>query len=292
VRSFLFEQLDIRGVWVQLGSAWREMTAGRDYPEPALELLGQLAAVTTLITANLKQTGRLTFQLRGAGEVSLLVMDCDEQLRLRGMVRSAPDLVAGSLPVLLGDGALTLTLDTADMRQPYQSHVPLQGETLAAAFEHYLAQSEQLPTRLWLAASRETAAGLFLQALPGAAARDADGWNRMQILADTVRADELLGLGAIKLIERLFPEEDVRVYDPRPVSYRCPHDPAKIHSMLRSVGQAECEAIIAEQGEIRVHDDICNHEYVLDAAAVAALFTPRDAASPHVETPAVKGNNK
>jgi len=296
VRSFLFEQLDIRGAWVQLGSAWREMTAGRDYPEPALEMLGQLAAVTTLITANLKQAGRLTFQLRGAGEVSLLVMDCDEQLRLRGVARTVPDLAAGSVPALLGDGALTLTLDTADMRQPYQSHVPLQGETLAAVFEHYLAQSEQLPTRLWLAASRETAAGLFLQALPGAAARDADGWNRMQILADTVRADELLGLGAIKLIERLFPEEDVRVYDPRPVSYHCPHDAAKIHSMLRGVGQAECEAIIAEQGEIRVHDDICNHEYVLDATAVAALFTPKDAASlhaeAHVDAPAVKGTSK
>jgi molecular chaperone Hsp33 len=248
------------------------MTAGRDYPEPALELLGQLAVVTTLITANLKQAGRLTFQLRGDGEISLLVMDCDEQLRLRGMARTAPELAAGSVPDLLGDGALTLTLDTADMRQPYQSHVPLQGETLAAVFEHYLAQSEQSPTRLWLAASRDRAAGLFLQALPGAAARDADGWNRLQILADTVRPDELLDLGAIKLIERLFPEEDVRVYDPRPVSYHCPYDPDKIFSMLRSVGQAECEAIVAEQGEIRVHDDICNHEYVLDAAAVAGLF--------------------
>lgn len=272
VRSFLFEQLDIRGAWVQLGGAWREMAAGRDYPEPALELLGQLAGVTTLIAANLKQAGRLTFQLRGDGEVSLLVMDCDEQLRLRGMARTPSHLPAGSLPALLGDGALTLTLDTADMRQPYQSHVPLQGDTLAAVFEHYLAQSEQAPTRLWLAANHETAAGLFLQALPGAAMRDADGWNRVQILADTVRADELLGLGAIKLIERLFPEEDVRVYDPRPVSYHCPYDPDKIYSMLRSVGRAECEDILAEQGEIRVHDDICNHEYVLDAAAVAALF--------------------
>jgi molecular chaperone Hsp33 len=272
VRGFLFEQLDIRGAWVQLGSAWREMTAGRDYPEPVLELLGQLAVVATLITANLKQAGRLTFQLRGDGEVSLLVMDCDEQLRLRGMARGASTLSGGSLPALLGDGALTLTLDTADMRQPYLSHVPLQGETLAAVFEHYLAQSEQLPTRLWLAANHEKAAGLFLQALPGAGERDADGWNRVQVLADTVRADELLGLGSIKLIERLFPEEDVRVFDPRPVSYHCPRDLGKIESMLRGVGRAECEAILAEHGEIRVHDDICNHEYVLDAAAVAGLF--------------------
>lgn len=273
MRGFLFEQLDIRGAWVQLGPAWREMTAGRDYPGPAVELLGQLAAVTTLITANLKQAGRLTFQLRGEGAVSLLVMDCDEQLRLRGMARSAPDLQAGDLSSLLGEGALTLTLDVAGMRHPYQSHVPLQGDTLAAVFEHYLAQSEQLPTRLWLAASQESAAGLFLQALPGARERDADGWNRVQVLADTVRPAELLELGSIKLIERLFAEEDVRVFDPRPVSYYCPYDPAKIHSMLRGVGQAECEAILAEHGEIRVHDDICNHEYVLDAAAVAALFS-------------------
>jgi molecular chaperone Hsp33 len=272
VRGFLFEQLDIRGAWVQLGPAWREMIAGRDYPEPVVELLGQLAAVATLITANLKQAGRLTFQLRGEGAVSLLVMDCDEQLRLRGMARSTPEVSAGSLPALLGDGALSLTLDTAGMRQPYQSLVPLQGDNVAAVFEHYLTQSEQTPTRLWLAADHETAAGLFLQALPGADERDADGWNRVQILAGTVRAEELLGLGSIKLIERLFPDEDVRVYDPCPVSYHCPYDPAKIYSMLRSVGRTACESILAEHGEIRVHDDVCNHEYVLDAEAVAALF--------------------
>jgi len=272
VRRFLFEALDIRGGWVQLGSAWQDMTAGRDYPGPARDLLGQMAAVTTLIAANLKHTGRLTFQMRGSGDVSLLVMDCDEQLRLRGMARATPSIIPGTLPALLGEGALTLTLDTADSRLPYQSHVPVEGDTLAAAFEHYLVQSEQLPTRLWLAAGPDAAAGLFLQALPGAAARDADGWNRVQVLADTVRDQELLTLGAIKLIERLFPEEDVRVYDPRPVSYSCPYDPAKIYAMLRSVGRAECESILVEQGEIRVHDDICNHEYVLDAVAVAALF--------------------
>ncbi len=253
------------------------MTAGRDYPEPVLELLGQLAAVTTLITANLKQAGRLMFQLRGNGEVSLLVMDCDEQLRLRGMARTTSDSPAGSLPALLGEGALTLTLDTANMRQPYQSHVPLEGETLAAVFEHYLAQSEQLPTRLWLAADHEAAAGLFLQALPGADERDADGWDRVQVLAGTVRAEELLELGSIKLIGRLFPEEDVRVFDPRSVSYHCPRDQGKIESMLRGVGRAECEAILAEHGEIRVHDDICNHEYVLDNAAVAELFARKGA---------------
>ncbi len=276
VRSFFFEQLDIRGAWVQLGPAWREMTAGRDYDEPVKVLLGQLAAVTTLISSNLKQPGRLTFQLRGDGAVSLLVMDCDEQLRLRGMARASPQMAEDSLSAVLGEGSLTLTLDQAGMRQPYQSHVPLVGDTLAEAFEHYLAQSEQAPTRLWLAASQEKAAGLFLRALPGATLRDADGWNRIQVLADTAKADELLELDSIKLMERLFAEEDVRVYDPRPVTYYCPYDIDKIRAMLRSVGRVECEAIIADQGEIRVHDDICDHEYVFDAAAVSALFSVDD----------------
>ncbi|MEW6253424.1 MAG: Hsp33 family molecular chaperone HslO, partial [Planctomycetota bacterium] len=104
VRGFLFEQLDVRGAWVQLGPAWREMTAGRAYPPPVLELLGQLAAVTTLIAANLKQAGRLTFQLHGNGAISMLVMDCDEQLRLRGMARTTPDVTPAPLPVLLGEG--------------------------------------------------------------------------------------------------------------------------------------------------------------------------------------------
>lgn len=272
VRSFLFEALDIRGAWVQLGGAWQAMTAGRGYPDAARDLLGELAAATTLMGANLKQPARLTFQLRGDGAISTLLMDCDEQLRLRGMVRAQTDLVPGDLPSLLGAGAMTLTLDLPDSAQPYQSHVPLQGASLAAVFEHYLAQSEQSETRLWLTANGTTAAGLFLQALPGAAARDADGWNRVQCLADTVRPDELAELGLIKLIERLFSEEDVRVFDPRSITYCCPYDLDKILTMLKSVGRQECESILAEQGEIHVHDEVCNHDYRLDAAMVAALF--------------------
>jgi molecular chaperone Hsp33 len=199
-------------------------------------------------------------------------MDCDETLKLRGMVSVADSaaLASASFGELVGKGALTLTLDTGG--EPYQSHVELTGDTLAQAFEHYLGVSEQTPTRLYLFADATRAAGLFLQALPGAAAKDADGWNRVQALADTVKAEELLGLGAIALLSRLFAEEDVRVYDPRPVNYGCVRDPAKIYAMLRQIGQAECEAVLAEQGEIRVHDDMCDYIYVLDAAEVAGLF--------------------
>ena len=276
VHPFLLERLDIRGAIVSLDGAWRSLLAKRGYPAPVANLLGEMSAVTALIAANLKQPGRMTFQLRGEGPVNLLVLDCDEQLRLRGMAHWRPDKLQDQLsaPDLLGHGQLALTLDAAGMRQPYQSLVPLVGAGIAEIFEHYLSQSEQQPTRLVLAAGPERAVGLLLQKLPSADARDADGWNRIQHLLATLRPAEMLGQTPVDLLRRVFPEEDIRVYDPRPVSHHCPEDWEKVRNMLRSLGRAECDAILREKGEIVIRDDICNHDYRLDGGAVAALFEP------------------
>lgn len=276
VHPFLFEHLDIRGAIVSLDSTWRSLLSRRGYPATVANLLGEMSAVTTLIGANLKQAGRMTFQLRGEGPVNLLVLDCDEQLRLRGMAHWRPEALKDQLsaPDLLGHGQLALTLDAAGMRQPYQSLVPLVGDSIAAIFEHYLSQSEQQPTRLMLAAGPERAVGLFLQKLPSADARDADGWNRVQHLLATLHAPEMLGQAPVDLLRRVFPDEDLRVYDARPVSHHCPEDWEKVQSMLRSLGRAECDAILREKGEIVIRDDICNHNYRLDGTAVAALFEP------------------
>lgn len=272
VQPFLFEHLDIRGAVVALEETWRGLTQKRRYPAPVARLLGEMSAITALIAANLKQPGRLTLQLRGEGPVSLLVLNCDEQLRLKGMARWAEPVLDLPAPILLGHGQLLLSLDAAGMRQPYQSMVPLQGERIAEIFEHYLTQSEQTPTRLFLAASEQRAAGLFLQKLPAADERDEDGWNRIQMLAGTLRPEELLTLTPVALLTRLFPEEDIRVFDPRPATHHCPEDPEKIHAMLRSLGRAECEAILADHGEVHVRDDLCNRDYRFDAHAVEALF--------------------
>jgi molecular chaperone Hsp33 len=274
VQPFLFEQLDIRGALVSLDRAWHGLTAGRKYAPPVRNLLGEMSAVTCLISANLKQPGRMTFQLRGDGAVSLLVLDCDEQLRLRGMARSLKDVAMEDLPVrqLLGDGQLLLTLDAPDMRQPYQSLVPMEGDSIAAIFEHYLNLSEQQPTRLLLAADGRRAVGLFVQKLPDADHKDPDGWNRVGHLLDTLTPAEHLAHGPIDLLRRLFPEEDVRLFTPRAVSHHCPEDPEKIHAMLRGLGRAECDAILRDKGEIHVRDDICNRDYRFDAEAVEAVF--------------------
>lgn len=272
VIPFLFEHLDIRGAWVSLDETWAGLTHNRSYPAQVARVLGDMSAVSALIGANLKQSGRMTFQLRGDGPLNLLVLDCDEQLRLRGMARCQPGKLPDDALSLIGHGQLMFTLDAAGMRQPYQSMVPLEAPDIAAIFEHYLTRSEQQPTRLVLATDTHRSRGLFVQTLPGAGQKDEDGWNRIQHLLLTLRPEELLTLSAPVLLQRLFPEEDLRIFDPRPVCHHCPEDREKIYAMLRSLGREECDAVLREHGEIHVRDDICNRDYRLDADAVAAMF--------------------
>ena len=281
VHRFLFDDLDIRGSLVQLGPAWHALCAVRSYAPPARDLLGELAAVTAIIGSNLKAPGRVRFQLQGQGPVSLLVMDCDEQLRLRGMARStllhgdATHAAVSSAPTisahdLLGDGQLLLTLQTTGA-EPYQSLIPNDGESMAEIFEHYLTQSEQQPARLWLAADANSACGLFLQKLPDADLRDADGWNRIEQLAATVHPDEL-ALPPETLLTRLFSEENLRLFAPRTVTWHCPRDEEKIRNLLLTMGRDEVAEIIADTGAIAIADEICGHEYRFGPEIIEELF--------------------
>lgn len=277
LQRFLFEALDIRGAVVRLGDVWRRLQSGRDYPEAVATVLGQMCAVATIIGGNLKQTGRLTFQIQGHGPVGLLVVDCTEGLNLRAMARVDEEGRArGSLGELVGDGQLQLTLDAPSMREPWRSLVPLEGATVGEVFEHYLTQSEQQPAGLWLACNAEGAAALFLQCLPGAPERDADGWERVRQLARTVRPEELLTLSPQTLLTRLFSEEEVRVFEPRTVYHDWPADRAKVIAMLRSLGEREVRRILAEQGEVFIRDDLGNHDYRFDTEEIDAIFSADD----------------
>jgi molecular chaperone Hsp33 len=277
VYRFLLEDLDIRGALVQLGPSWASMNHRRSYAAPVRDLLGELAAVTAIIGSNLKAPGRISFQLQGHGPVSMLVMDCNEQLQLRGMAKSAlsaeGEARVGGIGDLLGDGQLVLTLQPKTAQTPYQSVVPLAGDSVAAVFEHFLEKSEQQPARLWLAATADTACGLFLQKLPNADILDPDGWERIEALAATLRPEELQ-LPAETLLTRLFHQESVRLYDPRPAHWHCPRDEEKVRNMLLSLGREEVEAMLADAEIIAVEDEICGHEYRFGPEILDELFPP------------------
>ncbi|MGC3964269.1 MAG: Hsp33 family molecular chaperone HslO [Rhodocyclaceae bacterium] len=273
VQRFLLEDIDIRGAVVRLSDSWHQMLSGRDYPAPVRALLGEMCGVCAIIATNLKQPGRLTFQLRGHGIVPLLVIDCSEGLNLRGFAQSEDSVPAGAgLRELLGDGNLLMTLDVAGARQPYQSFVPIEGDSITSVFEHYLAQSEQQPATLVLTATDTQVAGLFLQKLPGADLKDQDGWNRVRQLAATLKPEELLACSPEELLHRLFHEETVRVFEPRPVSHDFPPDWEKVGDMLRSLGREEIERMLAEGSNIVIRDDLSNLEYRFSAEQARALF--------------------
>jgi molecular chaperone Hsp33 len=281
-RRFTLENLDIRGQVVQLTSVWQAMHAGRPYSKEIRSFLGELAAVAVLVGAGLKQPGRAALQIQKKrnGETyaaPLAIVDCTDDLGVRGMAGETETKAnEGASPLAFSDwvdgGTLAMTLTYANSNQIYQSIVPISGLSVAECFEHYFDQSEQLPTHLWIAAGDDGVGALLLQKLPNADIKDADGWARVEHLAASVTSQELTRLPAEQLLSRLFSEEDVRLYEPKQVTYACKRDAQKVESMLRSLGREEVEATLAEQGEIVVRDDICNQEYRFGAEDVIRLF--------------------
>jgi molecular chaperone Hsp33 len=273
VQRFLFENLDIRGRLVCLTGAWQRMLDGRDYPEDIAALLGHTTALNVLLGANQKGSGRVTLQVQGSGPVKLLVADCTADLQIRGMASyEKVELETDSERGLLGNGRLSVTLEDLKSGQFYQSLVPLEGETLEQIFEHYLSQSEQSTTWLRLRADGGAVCGLLLEKLPKADTRDPDGWNRVVHLASTLTLDETRDAQPYDLLTRVFPEELMRVFRLYAVEYHCPYDEAKVKDMLIGLGREEVQSILAEQGEIVIRNEMCNHEYRFDAEDIEVLF--------------------
>ncbi len=289
-RRFTLDNLDIRGQVVRFTDVWRDMHEGRHYPANIRQFLGELACVTVLIGAGLKRPGRAALQIQRKRNLSeagmeifsgpLAVLDCTEALALRGMA-SANSLASNPGGPLdstaafsdwVSDCTLGMTLTYTGSTQIYQSIVPVSGLSVAECFEHYFDLSEQLPTHLWLAANQTGAGALLLQKLPKADEKDPDGWARVEQLAASVSERELTTLPAEKLLSRLFNEEDVRVFEAKPVGYACKRDVQKVEAMLRSLGRDEVEATLAELGIVEIKDDICNQVYRFDAEAVKRLF--------------------
>jgi molecular chaperone Hsp33 len=273
VQRFLFENLDIRGRLVCLTGAWQRMLDGRGYPGDIVSLLGHTTALNTLLGANQKGAGRVTLQVQGTGPVKLLVADCTAELRIRGMAHyEREDMPQDSERSLLGDGRLSVTLEDMRSGKFYQSLVPLEGETLEQIFTHYLSQSEQLPAYLRLYADGGALAGLLLEKLPNADTRDPDGWSRVTHFANTLTLEETRERQPYDLLTRVFPEELMRVFRLYAVEYHCPYDEDKVKDMLRGLGRQEVESILAEQGEVVIRNEMCNHEYRFNAVAIARLF--------------------
>lgn len=292
LQKFMFENTAVRGELVEISDTWRQVQARRDYPPAVKTLLGEMLSAAALLSANLKFNGSIVMQIHGDGPLHLLVVECDAELRLRATAKLAPDAVIddhATLPQLVnlhGHGRFAITLDPKDKlpgQQAYQGIVPLDGDSVATVIEHYMLRSEQLDTRLWLAADDKVARGLLLQKLPNEGGIDTPGqdletWDRAVMLASTLRNEELLGADISTLMHRLFWEETIRVFDPRHPSFHCSCTREKVGSMLKMLGRPEIESALAELGQLGIDCDFCGQHYDFDKVDCVQLFAAETAA--------------
>ena len=269
---FVFENAGVRGELVHLDASWQAMLKGRDYPDPVRDQFGQAMAAAALLSGTIKFEGSLILQAQGPGPLTTLVAQATNERSLRGLARWNDEVPADApLPDVFGDGRVVITV-SPDKGERYQGIVPLKGDKLEDALGVYFEQSEQLQTRLWLAADGGRAAGLLIQVLPSESGHEED-WNRIGTLAETVTRQELLQLPADQLLYRLFNEEQVRLFDPEPLSFRCGCSQERISDSLRALGRSELEDILSEQGVIEVDCEFCNRHYRFDPVDVEQLLS-------------------
>lgn len=275
---FLFENTPIRGNTVRLNNAFNQSLQYHHYPLMLRIMIGELMAASALLSATLKMEGVLVLQIQGKGALKLLVVECSSSLEMRATATWNGDLegnLTGNFKHIIGQGHCMITLNPVE-GEAYQGIVPIEGDSIAAMLENYMLRSQQIDTKLYLECDGKTAAGLLLQKLPNQLEidlnQDLDAWNRMTTLANTVTTDELMSLPAETLLTRLFAEEDVRLFKPRITQFKCSCKREGVANMLRMLGQAEVDSVLAEQGKLEVNCDFCNKHYAFDAVDVAALF--------------------
>ena len=279
LERFVFDDAPVRGEIVQLHDTLHEVLDRHVYPPVLQKIIGELMAASALLSATLKFEGTMIMQLHGDGPVKLIVVECTSEMTLRATARWDGEVPDGSLADLLGKGKFIITLDR-DEGEPYQGIVSYEpGQTVAEIIEHYMRHSEQLETRIWLASQNSGAAGLLVQKMP-AGKGDADAWDRIQKLSETITTDELLSLAPRDVLYRLFNQELVRVFDPQTPRFACTCSRERVGGMLKMVGHEEVESVIAERGHVEVTCEFCGKEYGFDAVDVAQLFAGGSATLP------------
>lgn len=271
---FIFDQMPIRGLHVQAQEVWQHIVARKNYPVAIRRALGELLAAGALLSSNLKIEGTLIVQVQGRGILKMLVVEATSEHTLRATARwdeTAAIADDSDLAQLLGDdGVFVLTVQPKNS-EPWQGVVPLEGSSIAEMLMNYMARSEQLETRIMLAADDQQIGGLLLQRLPEETL-DNDAWQHICTLADTLTAAELLNLDAQNVLYRLFHETPPRVFPAENLEFACTCSRGKVSDMLLLLGGEEVGSVVAQEGSITVDCDFCHEQYTFDEQDVHALF--------------------
>ncbi|ELC6382633.1 TPA: Hsp33 family molecular chaperone HslO [Enterobacter hormaechei subsp. xiangfangensis] len=285
LHRYLFEQFAVRGELVTVSETWKQILENHNYPLQVKTLLGELLVATSLLTATLKFAGDITVQLQGDGPMSLAVINGNNQQQMRGVARVQGDIPENAdLKTLVGNGYLVITISPEEGER-YQGVVGLEGDTLAACLEDYFMRSEQLPTRLFIRTGevdgQPAAGGMLLQVLPAQDAQTND-FEHLATLTETIKAEELFTLSATDVLWRLYHEEEVTVYDPQDVEFKCTCSRERCAGALKTLPDEEIDSIMAEDGEIDMHCDYCGTHYVFNSMDIAEIRNNASPADPQV----------
>ena len=272
LHRYLFENYAVRGELVTVSGSLQHILENHDYPQPVKMILGELLVATSLLTATLKFAGDITVQLQGDGPMSLAVINGNNQQEMRGVARvqgEVPD--DADLKTLIGNGYLVITI-APEEGERYQGVVGLEGDTLAECLEDYFMRSEQLPTRLFIRTGvvdgNAVAGGMLLQVLP-AQDTQANDFEHLATLTETIKLEELTTLPANEVLWRLYHEEEVTLYDPQDVVFKCTCSRERCAGALRTLPDEEIDSILAEEGEIDMHCDYCGNHYLFNSMDIA-----------------------
>jgi molecular chaperone Hsp33 len=268
VQSFVFEELSIRGAVVRLDETWKQVVALHHYPETIERLLGDSVTATVLLATGLKGRPGISLQLQGNGPVKLLLVQCSGTLKVRGMAQWRDD--ATDAP-LLGEGRLAVNIDPGSRGPQYQGIVPLAGTTLDECLEAYFERSEQLATRLYLRSHAGAVSGLMLQALPSAEDYG-EALETLDALAATITGEELQAWDTATLLRRLFASYTLRLFEPRAVTHDCRCTAEHLAGIVRMLGAAEVNDILAEQGKVELTCEFCNRSFCYDETEIARIL--------------------
>ncbi|BBI91605.1 Hsp33 family molecular chaperone HslO [Serratia symbiotica] len=271
LHRYLFENYAVRGELVTVSETYQQLLSNHDYPAPVQKLLGELLVATSLLTATLKFDGDITVQLQGDGPLKLAVINGNNRQEMRGVARvQAPVTEDSTLHQLIGNGVMVITISPTEGER-YQGVVGLEGETLTECLEAYFRQSEQLSTRLFIHTDETAAAGMLLQALP-AQEGNADDFDHLVQLTNTVKSAELFGLPANEVLYRLYHQEKVTLYEPQDVLFRCTCSRQRCADALLTLPTEEVAEMLEQDGNIDMHCDYCGNHYLFDPSDVTALY--------------------
>lgn len=277
VQPFFFDDIAVRGAIVRLSASVQAVLSAQTYPQPVIAVLGESAAATSLIANSLKFTGRLTLQLRGAGPLSMLVMQSREDLKLRGMALSDGVADEQGFGDLASGAQCSVAIDSDNARERYQGIVEVHPESLTDSLLHFFSSSIQVPTALVLFADAGGAGGLLLQTLAGSDdVTESDDWSRLKMLLDTLSLDDFRVNSAVTLLRKVFAEDDLRLPDARPVHFHCECSREKAARAIEMLGADDAELAVTEQGSLTVSCEYCARARQFDSVDVAGIFAAAD----------------